>query len=125
MIVLSRIWSTAVALGFLAATLAATPAAADDVQAVSTGGKVDLTMCHQHMMLYSTCYLYHHIKVPPQIAIGDKVRLHYGSNPKRYDFPIARIVRDGDTCTVFSQLTETKDVEKLEVASCGDAPAAQ
>jgi hypothetical protein len=36
-----------------------------------------------------------------------------------------RIVRDGDRCTVYSQAGETEDVEKIEIDSCGDTPAAQ
>jgi len=112
-----RIWLAAAAATILAAT---TPATADEVRAVSTGGEGDLTMCP-----YTGCNLYHHIKLPPQIVIGDKVRLRFGSNTKHYNFPIARIVRNADTCTVFSQSTKTENVEKIEVASCGPAPGAQ
>jgi hypothetical protein len=102
---------------FLAASAAAVlgfqPAMADDVKSVSTGGKGDLTMCS-----YRGCNLYHHIKLPPQITIGDTVRVHFGSNPKHYDFPVAWIVRDGDACKVFAQPGETEDVTKLEIAAC-------
>ena len=105
-----------------AAVATATPAAADEVKAIATGGKGNLTMC-KSMMVYSSCNLYHHIKLPSQIAIGDKVRLHYGSNPKRFDFPVARIVRDGDLCTVLSDAAGgTENVNKIEVSSCQDAP---
>jgi hypothetical protein len=93
--------------------------AAEEVDAIATGGKGNLTMCP-----YSGCNLYHHVKLPPRIAVGDKVRMRFGSNPKRYDFPVARIVRDGDSCTVYSQPAKTEQVEKIEVASC-PPPAAQ
>jgi hypothetical protein len=116
-IALPRTWLAAIAAAILTAT---TPAMAEEVTAISTGGQGDLTMCP-----YSGCNLYHHIKLPPQIAVGDNVRLRFGSNTKHYNFPIARIVRDGDTCMLFSQATETRDVEKIEVASCGPAPGAQ
>lgn len=116
-IAISRIRWAAVAAALFAAPL---PAIADEATAISTGGKGDLTMC-----AYTGCRLYHHIKLPPQIAVGDKMTLHFGSNPKRYRFPIARIVRDGDMCTVFSQATETENVEKVEVASCAPVPRAQ
>jgi hypothetical protein len=116
-IAMSRIRLTAIAVTILAAT---TPAMADEVTAISTGGQGDLTMCP-----YRGCNLYHHIKLPPQIAVGDKVGLRFGSNPKHYNFPVARIVRDGDTCTVFSQTAKTENVEKIEVASCPLAPRAQ
>jgi hypothetical protein len=99
--------------------------AADEVKAISTGGMGDLTMCPVTFPMYRSCNLYHHIKLPPQIALGDTVRLRYGSNPKRYQFPVVRIVHDGDTCTVFSQATETEKVEKIEVAFCQVSPGAQ
>jgi hypothetical protein len=102
-----------------AGLLFAASASAEDVTAVATGGQGDLTMCP-----YMGCNLYHHIKLPPRIAVGHHVVVHFGSNPKRYRFPVARIVKDGDTCTVYSQTAETDGVEKIEIASCGPAPAA-
>ncbi|HWD60183.1 MAG TPA: hypothetical protein VG308_17995 [Stellaceae bacterium] len=105
---------------FAVCVLAALPAAADEVGAIVTPGQGELTMCP-----YSGCNLYHHIKLPPHIAVGDKVRVHFGSNPKSYRFPVVRIVRDGDHCVLFSQTAETKDIEKIEVASCRVAPQAQ
>jgi hypothetical protein len=116
-IAIPRIRWAAVAAAVFAVSL---PAIADEATAISTGGKGDLTMCS-----YGGCRLYHHIKLPPQIAVGGKMTLHFGSNPKRYRFPIVRIVRDGDMCTVFSQATETQDVEKVEIASCAPVPSAQ
>jgi hypothetical protein len=98
--------------------------AGDEVNSISTPGKGDLTMCPNSWGMRS-CNLYHHIKLPPQITVGDKVRVRFGSNPKRYSFPIARIVRDGERCTIYSQTTETEDVEKIEIASCSDAPQAE
>jgi hypothetical protein len=116
-------WSIAAA-GLLAATLA-TPAAANEVTVIATPGMGNLTMCPVTFAVYRSCNLYHHIKLPPQITVGDKVRVRFGSNPKRYSFPIARIVRDGERCTIYSQTTETEDVEKIEIASCSDAPQAE
>jgi hypothetical protein len=115
-IILSRV-SAAALVAFLAAI---TPAVADEVTAISTGGDGELTMCP-----YFSCYLYHHIKLPRRIAIGDKVRVRFGSNPKHYAFPVARIVRDGGSCTIFSQLDKTEKVEKIEPASCQVVPGAQ
>jgi hypothetical protein len=113
-----RNWPTAATAALLVVAVSCRPIAADEAASISTGGKGDLTMCPWAQM---SCNLYHHIKLPPKIAVGDKVRLRFGSNPKQYYFPVARIVRDGDTCTVFSQLGKTTDVEKIEIASCGDA----
>ena len=109
-----RILLTAMLAGFLAA---AGPAAADEVKAITTPGKGDLTMCPEHWV-YRSCNQYHHVKLPSHVEVGGKVILHYGSNPKRYDFPIARIVNDGGSCTVFSQTGETENVEKIEIAPC-------
>lgn len=99
---------------------AAGQAAANDVTAITTGGTGDLTMCP-----YMGCNLYHHIALPPRIALGDHVNLHFGSNPKNYRFPVARIIRHGAGCTVFSQTEQTEDVEKIEIASCGTPAAAK
>ena len=100
--------------------LTAALAAAGELTAVTSGGSGDLTMCS-----YRGCNLYHHIDMPARIAVGDTVRLRYGSNPKLYDFPVARIVSDGGACTVYSETDDTSDVNKIELSSCKTAPAAQ
>ena len=108
-------------VAFLAAVGSLRPVAAGEVKAIETGSKGDLTMCP---MRDFSCNLYHHITLPPQMTIGEKVKVSFGSNPKQYDFPVARIiVRDGGGCTGFGQLAETEDVEKIEVASCKPASA--
>jgi hypothetical protein len=112
---------TVVAVALLAVPLQ--PVAADELKAVETGGAGDLTMCPVGGF---SCNLYHHIDLPPRIAIGDKVQVSFGSNPKQYDFPAAIIVmHDGDGCTVFSQLVKTENVEKIDVPSCHAVPEAQ
>jgi hypothetical protein len=98
---------------------------ADEMKAITTPGQGDLTMCPTTFVMMRSCNLYHHIKVPPQIALGDRVKLRFGSNPKIYSFPVARIARDGANCTVFSQTNETENVEKIQIASCGEAPSAE
>jgi hypothetical protein len=102
----------------------ASQAKADDVTAISTGGQGDFTMCPA-WWIDSECRVYHHIRLPAQIAVGDKVGLRFGSNPKHYRFPVVRILRNGDSCSVFSQTSETEDVEKIEVASCQVMPGAK
>jgi hypothetical protein len=118
---LQRIWLTVATTGFLALPISSSMA--DEVKAIATEGKGNLTMCPG--WVYRSCNLYHHIELPSQIAVGDTVRVGFGSNPKRYRFPVARILRDGDRCTVFSQNAETENVEKLEVDSCRAALASQ
>jgi len=104
-------------LGLLA--IAATSLdAAEGVQAVETAGSGTFTMCRSRL-LYSACNSYHHIVIPRRLAVGDTVPLEYGSNPKEYAFPIARIVPNGGSCMVLSQPSgTTENVEKIEVASC-------
>jgi len=104
----------------IAVVAVAAPAAlADEVNAVTTGGQGNLTNC-----TYSGCNLYHHIKLPQQIAVGDRVKVRFGSNPKQYRFPVARILRDGDVCALFSQLSKTENVDKIEIPACQAAPPA-
>jgi hypothetical protein len=112
---------TVVAVALLAVPLQ--PVAADEVKAIETGGTGDLSMCPVGGF---GCNLYHHTDLPPQISIGDKVPVSFGSNPKQYDFPVAIIiVRDGDGCTVFSEVVETENVEKIDVPACHALPKAQ
>jgi hypothetical protein len=116
-----RLALTAVAVFLLAAVAPPRPVEAGEVTAIETSGSGNLTMCP--LRAFGSCYLYHRVKLPLQMTIGDKVRVHFGSNPKEYDFPVVRIiVRDRGGCTVFSQLTKTEDVEKIEVPSCNLAP---
>jgi hypothetical protein len=105
------------AIVFAGLVAAANPATAADVTDITTPGKGDLTMCPESWM-YRACNLYHHIRVPPHIEVGGKVTLHYGSNPKRYEFPVARIVQNGDGCTVFSQTNQTSNVENIAITPC-------
>lgn len=114
--VVLRLLSIAVLAPCLAAL--SRPALADDQIAIASGGLGDLTMCS-----YRGCNLYHHIELPARLAVGDTVRLRYGSNPKLYDFTIARIVRRDGGCIVYSQTRQTEDVEKIELASCKPAAA--
>jgi hypothetical protein len=112
---------TVAAVALLAVPLQ--PVAASEVKAIETGGTGDLTMCPIGGL---GCNLYHHINLPLQISTGDNVPVSFGSNPKQYDFPAAKIVvRDGGGCTVFSQLAKTENVEKIDVPSCRAVPEAQ
>ena len=93
-------------------------AAADGVSAVETPGSGTLTMCRSGLV-YSDCNSYHHIAIPQRIAVGDTVSVAFGSNPKEYAFPVARILQTGDACTLLSQASGDADkTDKIEVASC-------
>jgi hypothetical protein len=108
-----------IAFAGLVAVAGNAPAA--EVNAITTIGRGDLTMCPESWM-HRDCNLYHHVRVPRHIEVGGNVILHYGSNPKRYEFPVARIVQDGNSCTVFSQTNQTDNVENIAIAPCRFAP---
>jgi len=102
--------------------LAATAQAADGAGAIATDGSGTLTMCRSWLLFHS-CQDYNNIVLPTQIAVGDKLPLNFGSNPKDYEFPVARIVRDGVSCTVLSDAAgPSEHANKIEIASCRDAP---
>jgi hypothetical protein len=77
---------TVAAVALLAVPLQ--PVAASEVKAIETGGTGDLTMCPIGGL---GCNLYHHINLPLQISTGDYVPVSFGSNPKQYDFPAAKM----------------------------------
>ena len=108
-------WSLTVALG-LAFPLAA--AAADTVDAVTTPGSGELTVC-RNWVIYKACDA-HKVSLPEQIAVGDEIELSYGSNPKETSFRVGRIEREGETCTLFRR-TPGSGADKIDVGSCRPA----
>ena len=108
--------------GLLIASGGFGPAAAadqsDTVVAVQTGGLGVLTKCRDWLVARS-CHNYHHITLPPRVAVGDTISLWFGSSPKEYDFPVARIALEGDHCAIFSEVGgDGYQVDKISVASC-------
>jgi hypothetical protein len=109
------------AAGILVAATVSLAAAADGVKAIVTPGSGMLTMC-RNRLVYSDCNSYHHIAIPGRIAVGDKFQVEFGSNPKGYEFPVVRIVRNGDSCTLLSEAgVDAGKSDTIEVASCRDA----
>jgi hypothetical protein len=111
--------------GLLIAAGSLVPAAAadqpDTVGAVQPGGPGVLTKCRDWLVA-SSCHHYHHISLPPRVAVGDTISLTYGSSPKGYDFPVARIALQGDHCTIFSEAGgDQQQQDKIEVAPCHQA----
>ncbi|MBO0737903.1 MAG: hypothetical protein J2P48_15240 [Alphaproteobacteria bacterium] len=93
-------------------------AAAADVEAVAPGGPGVLTICRDWLLTHS-CKTYQHIDLPPRIAVGDTVTLTFGSNPKEYEFPVARIVLKDRHCTLFSQAAGNPHaMDKINLARC-------
>jgi hypothetical protein len=111
--------------GFLIAVGSFDPAGAadqpDTVAAVQPGGPGVLTKCRDWLVARS-CHHYHHISLPSRVAVGDTITLSYGSSPKGYDFPVARIALEGNHCTIFSEAGGDRQGEdKIEVAPCYQA----
>jgi hypothetical protein len=97
------------------------PAAArqpDSVEAVQPGGPGELTKCRDWVVTNS-CKTYHHISLPPRIAVGDTIAVTFGSSPKEFEFPVARIALKGDHCAIFSQAQgDRHKMDKINVAPC-------
>lgn len=90
----------------------------DTVPAVAPGGPGILTKCRDWLVA-SSCKTYHHIKLPPRIAVGDTVTVSFGSSPKEYALPVARIVLKGNHCAIFSQPAGDRHrMDKINVAPC-------
>ena len=80
-----------------------------------------MTMCRS-WLLFNTCRDYNKVTVPDRIALGDHLALGFGSNPKGYEFPVVRILRHGESCTLLDEPAGAPDDgNRIEIASCGDA----
>ena len=90
--------------------------AADGVVAVITPGTGELTMCRS-MVVYNSCDA-HKVILPARIAVGDRLKLTYGSNPKDYNFHVVQIQKQGANCTIFNNASGDENGEKIEVAAC-------
>ena len=108
-----------VRIGILLAALTALPsiAAADGIMAVTTPGSGTLTMC-RNWLLYDSCTA-HKVALPTRVAVGDNLRLSYGSNPKDYTFHIGDLRLQANGCTILSdQNGSAKSGERIDVAGC-------
>src|SRR5262249_5756151 len=65
-------------------------AAAGDVEAVTPRTSGVLTKCRAWVVA-TCCQTYQHVNCPARIAGGDTIALRFGSSPKDYAFPVARI----------------------------------
>jgi hypothetical protein len=94
------------------------PALADIIEAVTTPRLGALTVCRS-WVVYNSCTTYGKVAVPERIAVGDKVKLTYGTNPKDYIFHVVDIRRQDGRCTILSDASRGKeDGEKLELSQC-------
>src|SRR5215470_7008363 len=93
-----RIWMAAVSI----IAWGVGRAAAGDVEAVAPNALGVLTKC-RGWVIATSCNTYHHISLPPRIAVGDTITVYFGSSPKDYAFPVARIDLNGRHCVIFSE----------------------
>jgi len=90
----------------------------DNVEAVEPGGPGELTKCRDWLVA-SSCKTYHHISLPPRVAVGDTITVTFGSSPKEYAFPVARIAQKGRHCAIFSDAQgDRHQMDKINVAPC-------
>jgi hypothetical protein len=110
------------ALAVLAFAGLAAPALADDaVNTVDTPGEGRLIMCRD-WLVYTSCWSYHHIAIPPHVKIGDSLDLTFGSTNKQINFPVARILRDGDRCDLYNTPDGAiRKVNRIKVEPCHPA----
>ena len=108
------------ALGITLLAVAARPAAADPVNAVTTPGSGSLTVCRS-WVVYNSCDE-HKVTLPSQVSIGDDIKLTYGSNAKTYTFHVVQIRREGSVCTILSDASGGReDGERLDIGACQPA----
>jgi len=107
--------------GLLLAAATGAPTAArepDSVLAVEPGGAGVLTKCRDWLVTTS-CNRYHHIDLPPRIAVGDTISVSFGSRPKEFRFFVARIAQKGRHCAIFSEAHgDRHEMDKINVAPC-------
>jgi hypothetical protein len=90
----------------------------DDVHAVTPGTFGVLTKC-RGWVVTTTSRTYHHISLPYRIAVGDTITLNFGSNPKHYRFPVARIDQKAGRCVIFSEAEGHRHrIDKINVPHC-------
>jgi hypothetical protein len=95
--------------------------AAGNVEAVTASASGVLTKC-RGWVVATSCKTYQHISLPPRIAVGDTIALRFGSNPKDYAFPVARIDLKGRHCTIFSEVAGNQHrMDKINLARCHPA----
>ncbi len=97
----------------------ANPAApADPLAAVTVSGNGTLTICRS-WILFRTCKNYDKLDLPARIAVGDKLDLTFGSNPKDYLFHVVEIRPKGEGCLLLSNISKGhEDRERIEIPRC-------
>jgi len=69
---------------------------------VSTTGKGVLTLCRDWIVRHS-CREYGDISVPARIAVGDRIEITFGSNPKTIRFHVKGIMVHKQECVLIPE----------------------
>lgn len=95
------------------------PAAfADPLAAVTVSGRGVLTIC-RNWLLFHTCKPYDKIDLPQRVAVGDRLDLTFGSNPKDYLFHVVEIRQKGEGCVLLSNISKGReDRERIAISHC-------
>jgi hypothetical protein len=114
-----RVWIAAISIIAISIIVSGFgKAEAGDVEAVAPGASGVLTKCRDWFVATS-CNTYQHITLPPRIAVGDTVPLRFGSNPKEYSLPVARIDVKRHHCAIFSEAEGNRHrMDKINVVPC-------
>jgi hypothetical protein len=105
----------------LVAAAPGTAAFAEPVAAVTIAGTGTLTICRD-WIVFRTCKPYDKIELPGRVAVGDRLDLTFGSNPKDYLFQIVEIRQKGEGCLLLSKISNGhEDRERIEVPRCEPA----
>jgi hypothetical protein len=92
--------------------------AAGGMTAITTADKGTVTICRS-WIVYRACKSYDKVALPPRIAVGDNIKLTYGSNTKTYIFAVVEIRPKGKGCLLLSdQSGGEEDGERLDIARC-------
>jgi hypothetical protein len=100
------------------AILTSPAALAEPLAAITVSDKGVLTIC-RNWIVFHTCKPYDKIELPPRIAVGDKLDLTFGSNPKDYLFQVVEIRHKGEGCVLLSKISKGhEDRERIEIPRC-------
>ena len=100
------------------AMLLSPAALAEPLAAVAVSGKGVLTIC-RNWIVFHTCKPYDKIELPRRIAVGDRLDLTFGSNPKDYLFQVVEIRQKGEGCLLLSNISKGhEDRERIEIPRC-------
>ncbi|MGE0257712.1 MAG: hypothetical protein AB7T18_03050 [Alphaproteobacteria bacterium] len=93
-------------------------ARAEPVATITASSKGVLTIC-RNWIVFRSCKHYDKVELPRRIAVGDRLDLTFGGNPKDYLFHVVEIRQKGEGCVLLSNISRGhEDRERIEIARC-------